>query len=676
MQKREAAERAGKLRELIAYHAAKYHTEDAPEISDEAYDALVEELISLERAYPELRSADSHTSRIGGEPLDVFEKVTHEVSQWSFDNVFTPDEFRAWDMRVRKLAASSGHRSADVSYVVEEKIDGLKVVLTYRDGLLVQAATRGNGEVGENITENVKTVRSVPLRLTEAVDIIAIGECWLPHSELERINTERLKNGELPFANTRNAAAGSLRQLDSRIAASRRLDFFSYDIDLFDPKKTAFPMPEWQREELELLNKLGFHVNTEYDVAQTTEEVIRVYEKKKDRTNTAEYSVDGLVIKVDSIAIQRALGYTAKSPRFGVAFKFPAEQATTVLEDIILQVGRTGVITPVAKLRPVRVAGSTVSRATLHNEDEIHRLDVRIGDTVVIQKAGDVIPDIVRVIPELRPKNAKKYIFPARVAACGGDGRIERIPGQAAHRCVNPHSREQQKRRFAYFVSRSALDIRGVGEKITSLLIDEGLIETFDDLFTLTEGDFLSLPGFAEISARKAHASLARAAENVPLARLITGLSIPQVGEETARDLAERFGTLEAIQAASVEELNTVQGIGDVVSRAIYDWFHETENRQMLARLLQHVRIAKLERKDDGALAGKTFVFTGSLPTLSRKDAEEMVRKQGGHASDSVSKKTSYVVAGEDAGSKLEKARQIGVPVLDEAGFLELIKKV
>lgn len=668
---KKVSERAKRLRELIHHHAEAYHTHDAPEISDAAYDALVEELRTLEEKHPELREKGTPVEAIGAAPLAQFKKVRHEVPQWSFDNVFDAEELAAWDARVRKLAVSAGFSESDVEYVVEHKIDGLKIILTYEDGRLVLGATRGDGEVGEDITENIKTISSIPHTLSAPVSCIVVGEAWLPKKELARINKEREQAREPLFANTRNAAAGSLRQLDPRIAAHRRLEAYIYDIDRFSGGG-RMKAPETQEEELELLKRLGFPVNSNHVRAKNVSDVVSIYNRLKDRHNKEEYGMDGLVLKVNSIAIQQRLGYTAKAPRWGVAFKFPAEQATTVVEDIVLQVGRTGVLTPVAHLRPVRIAGSIVSRATLHNEDEIKRLDVRIGDTVIIQKAGDVIPDIVRVLPELRTGKEKPYRFPKHVAACGGDGRIERVPGTSAWRCVDPGSPERRRRAFEYFVSKKALDIEGLGEKTVSLLLDEGLVQTYDDLFTLTEGDFRALPGFAEISAKKAVDAIEKVRKGVPLARLITGLSIDHVGEETARNLARHFRSIKNIRRASEEELRKVQGVGDIVARSVVQWFANKDNAAMLDRLLKHITVIEPE-VPSSKLVGKTFVFTGGLASMSRDEAAERVRALGGSVSSSVSKKTSYVVAGKETGSKERKAKELGVPVISEGEFLKLL---
>lgn len=672
----EAQKRAGKLREIIARHAHLYYVEDAPEISDAAYDTLLHELIAIEEAFPELVVPNSPTMRVGGAAVERFEKVRHAVPQWSFDNVFSVEELRAWDTRVRRWACEAGFAESDVSYTCEHKIDGLKIVLTYERGLLVRAATRGDGEVGEDITHNVRTIRSIPLSLSREIDITVAGECYLAEKELARINMERETVGEPPFANTRNAAAGSLRQLDPAVTASRRLDAFLYDIDAMNSRNSGIVAPGTQHEELKLLTTLGFKVCDGACVCKSADDVIELYKTLSAHHAKYAYGMDGLVIKVDRADIQTRLGFTAKAPRWGVAFKFPAEQATTVVEDIILQVGRTGVITPVARLRAVRVGGTLVSRATLHNEDEIRRLDVRVGDTVILQRAGDVIPDIVQVLTELRPVSAKMFTFPDSVSACGGDGRIERIPGQAAWRCANPDSPERRRRALEYFISKHALDIDGLGKKTAALLVDEGLVQGFDDIFTLTEGDFLALPGFAEVSAKAAIESIRLAARAVPLDKLITGLSIPHVGEETARDLAEHFKTLENLRSATKEELETVPGVGDVMADSVCTWFADRENTAMLERLLRHITLVTTKGQVHGdALAGKTFVFTGTLENISREEAEKRVRALGGHAASSVSKNTDFIVAGRDAGSKLEKASSLGVKVISEEEFETLCMK-
>jgi DNA ligase (NAD+) len=661
-------ERYVKLKEQVTHYRRQYHVYDKEEIPEAALDSLKDELVKIEREYPELITPDSPTQRVAGGALPQFKKVKHQVPQWSFADAFSISDIKEYDARVKRLL-----KGAKPTYVCELKIDGLKVVLTYEKGTLVTAATRGDGVVGEDVTHNVRTIDSVPLRLTRPVDIIVEGEIWMSEKELARVNRERKKNQEPLFANPRNAAAGSIRQLDPKIAAERGLDTFIYDV-----AKTNEKLPPTQYEELDYLRKLGFKVNTHFELAGSIEEVIEFWNKWKGKNKSLGYWIDGIVVKVNEHSLQELLGYTGKAPRFAIAFKFPAEQVTTVLEDIVLQVGRTGVLTPVAHLRPVSVAGSTVSRATLHNEDEIKRLDVRVGDTVILQKAGDVIPDIVQVLTELRPKGSKPYKWPTKVAECGGDGSIERVPGQAAWRCVYKNSFAQQRRVMRHFASKGALNIEGLGPSTVDALMEKGLLTHFDDFFTLKEGDLLTLEGFAEISSKKLIASIQKTAAGITLARFITGLSIPQVGEETAILLAQTYKTVDDVAAASIEELEGIKGIGDVVARAIYDWFHLTENKKLIERLKKHI---KIENPDFSArrnlaelpLAGKTFVLTGTMASMTRDEAKEKLRKLGADVSSSVSKKTYAVVAGEEAGSKLDKAEELGVKVMTEKEFLKLV---
>lgn len=670
--KTEAKKRIEKLRELIDYHRHQYHALDAPEIADEAYDSLMSELITLEAAHPEYYSEHSPSVRVGGAPLDHFEKVTHSSRQWSFDNVFSPEELRAWEERILRILAKE-EQPAKPTYCAEHKIDGLKIVLTYERGLLVSGATRGDGIVGENVTENLKTISSIPLRLQLPIDIVVTGEAWLPGKELARINAERVAADEAPFANTRNAAAGSLRQLDPRMTAKRKLDCFIYDIESINREGVKQPVPDTQRGELEFLRSLGFKVNGNFLFAHTLEGVIEYYDAWKGKRHSLPYEVDGVVVKVNEASYQQALGYTAKAPRFAIAFKFPAEQVTTMIEDIVLQVGRTGVLTPVAHLRPVLVAGSTVSRATLHNEDQIKRLDIRIGDTVILQKAGDVIPEIVSVLTELRTGKEKPYRFPKKVATCGGDGSIERIPGQAAYRCVHRGSYGEVRRKFHHFISKKVLDIDGMGPKTIDQFLELDLISSLDDLFTIRRGDLEGLAGFQEKSIENLLAGIEKA-KKTTLARFLFGLSIDQVGEETARDLAAHFGTFEKVEKATEAELAEIDGVGPVIAASIVAWFKDADNRALAKRLLRHIDIEKVApRRTGGKLSGKSVVVTGTLPTLSRDEAHERVREAGGAVAISVSKNTSYVVAGESAGSKLAKAKELGIPILDEAGLLELL---
>ena len=663
-------ERYKKLIKTVDKHRYIYHVLDKQEISDEAYDSLMRELLEIEGKYPEIISPVSPTQRVGDKPLDEFVKVKHEVRQWSYDDCFDFLELQKWDEKVRKMVGKEvSLKGEKIEYCCELKIDGLKIILTYKNGQFFQGATRGDGTIGEGVTQNLKTIKSIPLELTEPVDVIVVGECWFSKKELEKINEIRKKDGLEIFANTRNVAAGSIRQLDPKVVSERNLDSFIYDID-----KISGEIPKTQEDELILISKLGFKTNPNHEVFDSLAGVEKYYQKWGKNKDKLDYGLDGIVIKINSRKIQEALGYTGKSPRWGIAYKFLAEQVTTKVDDIVLQIGRTGVLTPVAKLTPVRVAGSLVSRATLHNEDEIKRLDVRVGDTVILQKAGDVIPDIVSVVKELRTGKEKEFIFPKKVDACGGDGSIERIPGQSAWRCVSKDSFAQQKRKFYHFVSKKAFNMDGLGPKIIDVLMDNNLISTFSDIFTLEKGDLLSLPRFGEKSVENIFASIEKS-KKVTLARFIVSLSIPQVGEETAIDVAKSFGTIEKIRNASVGDLQKINGVGDVVAESIVNFFADNENKKLVDVLLKNVKIEKVPVSDTGAkkFFGLTFVITGTLSNISRDEAKDKIRTLGGNVSESVSSKTSYLVVGENPGSKLEKAKELGIKVLDEASFLGLI---
>lgn len=655
-----------KLKDTINRYRMLYHVYDKEEISQEALDSLKHELTEIEAKYPEIIAPDSPSQRVAGKPLPGFKKVRHTIAQWSFNDAFSPGEMREFDARVKRFLESK----EQPTYLCELKIDGLKVVLEYKQGILQTAATRGDGVVGEDVTHNIKTIESVPLSLSRPVDVVVEGEAWMSAKALEELNRRQEKAGKPPFANPRNAAAGSIRQLDPSITASRKLDVFVYDVAQASEK-----VPDTQGGELEYLRELGFKVNAHYAIAPTIEEAIHYWEKWKEKGRAQEYWVDGVVVKVNERAFQERLGYTGKAPRFAIAFKFPAEQVTTIVENIVLQVGRTGVLTPVAHLKPVSVAGTTVSRATLHNEDEIRRLDVRVGDTVILQKAGDVIPDIVQVVTELRTGKEKPFKWPKKVAECGGDGSIERIPGESAWRCVDKNSFAVIRRKFHNFVGKGALDIEGLGKKTVDLLLEQGLVSEFDDIFTLTEGDVLPLPGFADISAQKLIAAIQKSAKGVPLSRLVVGLSIPQVGEETALLLAHEFKTIDDIAKATPERLMQISGIGEGMAEEIAAWFLDSNNRALIDRLKKEIRI--VSEKSTGSarktLAGKTFVLTGTLSAFSRDEAKKKLRALGADVSSSVSKKTSYVVAGESPGSKYTDAVRLGVPVLTEEEFLHIV---
>lgn len=670
----EVKQRAHKLRETINHHRYLYHVLDTQEISEAALDSLKKELFDLEAQYPELVTADSPTQRVAGKPLDAFAKVQHKVPQWSFNDAFTEDDIRAFVERIERFLSKEGLRQKP-TYSCELKIDGLKIVLEYARGGLVCAATRGDGTVGEDVTQNVRTIESVPLMLTESVDCIVEGEVYLSKKEFERVNAEQKNLGKPLYANPRNLAAGTMRQLDATLVAARKLDMFVYDV------ARAPHMPKNQIEEIAYLKKLGFKVNTQHQHCNDVHDILAFWKEWQKKAPKEHYLIDGVVVKVNERNLQEALGYTGKAPRFAIAFKFPAEQVTTIVEDIVLQVGRTGVLTPVAHLRPVSVAGSVVSRATLHNEDEIRRLDVRIGDTVILQKSGDVIPDIVQVLTDMRPSNSsgqalKKFVWPKKVSACGGDGSIERVPGQAAWRCVHKGSLAQQKRMWEHFVSKKTLDIDGVGKKVVAQLLDAGLVQTFDDLFTLTEGDFLSLEGFAEKSARQTVEAIKKSTV-VTVPRLLHGLSIQHVGEEVARLIANEFGTLAKIRIATKEQLETIDGVGAAVAQSVVQWFADAHNAMMLDRLLPHLTVAQTTghrpQATDARFVGKTFVLTGTLAAMSRDEASEKIRDRGGKTTSSVSKSTDYVVAGESAGSKLTQAQKLGVQVLSEQEFVTML---
>lgn len=661
---RKASERAAKLREAITTYRTLQHEQDVSPISPEALDSLKYELAALEEKYPELITAASPTQVVAGAPLPFLKKVRHAVPQWSFNDAFTEEDVRAFDKRVRKISGAAP------TYDLELKIDGLKIILTYEKGVLATAATRGDGVIGEDVTHNIRTIASVPKKLERPLDIVVEGEVYLTRSGLARLNALRKKRGEPEFSNPRNAAAGSIRQLDPKIAAERPLEVFIYDT-----AQTSELFPATQTEELKRLTELGFPVNAEHRHADTLDEVFAYWRKWREpkARGKLDYQLDGVVLKVEDHAQQETLGYTGKAPRFAVAYKFPPEQVETVLEDIALQVGRTGKLTPVAHLRPVAVAGSVVARATLHNEDFIASKDIRIGDTVILQKAGDVIPEVVSVIMELRPKGAKPWKFPTHSPLCGGDGSIERVEGEAAHRCSVAGSFEQQARKLAHFAGKHALDINGMGSETVRLLMEQNLISDFDDIFELTKDELLALEGFEETKAAKLIKAIG-AATAVPLDRLLVGLGIPHVGEETAYLLATRFETLAKLREANEEMLSRIDGIGPIIGRAVAEWFKDKNNRALLARLTKHLKVQKVVAPSKGPLTGQTVVITGTLPTLSREEAEARVRRAGGKAASSVSAKTSFVIAGENPGSKFDTAKQLRVRVINEAEFFKLTK--
>lgn len=669
--KEDAVERLLKLRTTIEHHRYLYHVLNKSEISPEALDALKHELVLIESAYPDLVTPDSPSQRVAGAPLKGFKKVKHTVEQWSFNDAFNAEEMYEFDMRVRNMLSKELREKVSPSYVCELKIDGLKIVLTYEDGVIVTAATRGDGVIGEDVTANIKMIESVPLSLNQKVSGVFEGEVWMGKSTLLRVNKEEIKAHRPPYANPRNLAAGTIRQLDPAVVKARTLDVFVYDITAFENE-----VPATQMEELALLKKLGFKVNSNFTECKNIDDVIAYWQKWQKKALKEDYWIDGVVVKVNEKKYQDALGYTGKAPRFGIAFKFPAEQVTTVLEDIVFQVGRTGVVTPVAHLRPVSVAGSVVSRATLHNEDEIARLDVRIGDTVILQKAGDVIPDIVAVVKEMRTGREKKFVFPKFVEDTDGTQiPIARVLGQSAHRATSKNMFAQKQRKFYYFASKKCFNIDGCGPKVIDALLGADLISNFDDLFTLTEGDVLALPRFAELSAKNLIEAI-NSARTITLGKFLTSLSIEHVGEETAHDIADHFSTMQKVRTATLEDFNSIYGVGEVVARSLADWFADKHHSALLDRLLMQIKMVnpqKLKAKSS-KFDEKTFVLTGTLKTLDRDEAKERIRALGGEIAESVSKKTSFVVAGENPGSKLTKAQSLGVSVLDEQEFLKMLK--
>lgn len=670
--------RALMLRERIAHHAALYHTHDAPEISDEAYDALVRELLALEAQYPSLRS-ESPTQRVGGKVLEGFQKTVHPVPQWSYDNVFGFDELTVWDERNRKILEKVGEPKARQPwhYCCELKIDGLKIILTYENGRLVTGATRGDGAVGEDITENIRMIRSIPQVIADMRTLAIIGEVWMKKSDLQKINREREAQELPPYANPRNLAAGTLRQLDTRVVAERDLQTFFYDLTVLGDEE-AF---KTHSDELANLRDLGFSVNPETRIVRTLEAIQEYVDEWTGHRNNQEYCIDGVVIKLDDTSLREHLGYTAKSPRFGVAYKFPAEEVTTVVEDIDVQVGRTGALTPVAHLRPVLVAGSTVARATLHNQDEIDRLDVRVGDTVILRKAGDIIPEILQVLLELRPAKTKRFILPTKCPVCGAPtARRDGVTNASvALYCTNRHCSAQSLENLIHFASKKAMNIVGMGEKIVEKLMDEKLIATPLDIYSLRAGDLETLEKFGELSSSNLIANIEKS-KKTTLSRLLFGLGIHHVGEETADVVASNLSWKTQEELFSIltnlsdDQLTAIEGIGPVVARSITDYFADPDRQGILRGLLSILELEKPKKvATTSALSGKTFVLTGTLATMSRDEAKEKIKALGGKVSSSVSKNTDYVVAGENPGSKLDEAEKLGVKVLDEQEFQNLL---
>jgi len=662
-----ARARVDELRREIEEHNVHYYVEDAPVVTDAEYDALMRELVELEEAYPGLVRPDSPTRRVGGRPLEAFPRAPHDVPMLSLDNAYGEDELRAWFERVQR-----GLEAEEPPPVVAElKIDGLSISLTYEDGVLTRGATRGDGTTGEDVTVNLRTVREIPLRIDDRRPperFVVRGEVYMTRTGLERLNAARLAAEEPPFANPRNAAAGSVRQLDSRVTAARPLRFFAYTL-------LGAEGPQSQAAALERLAAWGFPVNPEWRQLEGVEAVVAHCEAWQERRHELDYEIDGVVVKVDGFDLQADLGTTAKHPRWAVAFKFPAEEATSIVEDIMVTVGRTGKLTPTAVLEPVEIGGVTVQMAGLHNADEVARKDVRIGDTVVVARGGEVIPQIVRVVPEKRPAGAKRFRMPRKCPVCGAE--VVRLEGEVAHRCTNVSCPSQLREKILHWGGRGAMDVDGLGEVLASQLVERGLVHDLADLYELDHDTLIGLERMGELSAANLLAALERSKAR-GFRRALYGLGIRYVGSTVAEILAAAFGSVDELAEAGEEELTEVDGVGPVVAGAVRAFFDRRQNREVVRRLQEHGvdftrHGAPMER--GGPLAGKTFVLTGSLEGWSRPQATADIESRGGRVTGSVSGKTDWVVAGADPGSKLDKARELGVEVLDEAAFRDLLAR-
>ncbi|PIS42290.1 MAG: NAD-dependent DNA ligase LigA [Candidatus Kerfeldbacteria bacterium CG08_land_8_20_14_0_20_40_16] len=673
MNKQQVKERIEKLRQEINHHRYLYHVLDKQEISDAALDSLKHELDELERKFPELITPDSPTQRVGGKPLDEFKKVQHKLPMLSLTDAFLFKEIQEWETRNKKLLPLE----TKLDYYAELKIDGLAVALIYKKGILWKGATRGDGKIGEDVTENLKTIEAIPLRVNlenfsqsiqkkVAEELEVRGEIFMKKADFDQLNEIQEKNKQPKFANPRNAAAGSIRQLDPKITASRKLSFMAYSLVTDLGQKT-------HQESHELLEALGFRAGTNLNqYCPDLQAVEKYHSEVNKKRNSLPFWIDGIVININDQQTFGRLGVVGKAPRGAIAYKYPAEQATTVVEDIQVQVGRTGALTPVAHLKPVRVAGSTVARATLHNEDEIKRLDVRIGDTVIIQKAGDIIPDVVKVLSKLRTGKEKKFKMPVTCPICGS--KVIRRTGEVAYYCSNKNCFAIQKEKIYHFVSKKAFDIEGLGPKIIDQLLENNLIKDVSDIFSFTASDLEPLERFAEKSAANIIEAVEKA-KKITLARFIYALGIRHVGEETAIDLANHFRTISRLQKASFDDLNKIYEIGEVVARSISDFFRDNRNLQLIARLLnQGIKIKEPEVRKKTAASGKAFVVTGTLPSLSREEAKTKIREAGGKAASSVSPSTDFVIAGDNPGSKYEKAKKLGVKIISEKELLNLLK--
>ena len=667
MNKTEAKKRIEELRKKTEYYATKYYDEDKPEISDFEYDMLMVELRNLEKEYPEYKSKDSLTQKVGGHVKEGFKKVTHEVPLQSLQDVFSFEEVEEFDERIQKQAEENGIEK--VNYVVETKIDGLSAALEYKQGKFVRGATRGNGLIGEDVTENLKTVKTIPMELTDKIDITVRGEVFISKKDFEEMNQEREENEQELFANARNAAAGSLRQLDSKITAKRPLDIYIFNVQKIEGKTFNSHF-----EELEYLSKLGFNVNPVRIPCKNIEEAEKAIEKIGEDRENLTFGIDGAVVKVDDLRFREILGSTIKVPRWAVAYKYPPEKKETILKDIICQVGRTGVITPMAILEPVKVAGSTISKTTLHNEDFIKEKDLKIGDTVVIQKAGDVIPEIVEVVKSKRTGKEKDFEMPKVCPVCGA--LAVREEGEAAIRCTGIECPAKLFRNLVHFVSREAMDISGLGENIIQQLLDRNLIKNIASIYELKFEDIASLKKNGTKFAQNLVDAIERSKQN-DLSKLITALGIRHVGVKASKMLAKKYKTMDNLMKATFEELSMIDDIGPIVANSIVEFFSEEQTIDLIDKLKNAgVNMKSLEEEsEDNRFEGKTFVLTGSLEEFTRKEASELIEKFGGKTSGTVSKKTSYVLAGEEAGSKLTKAQNLGVTIITETEFKEMLEQ-
>ncbi|TQQ04583.1 NAD-dependent DNA ligase LigA [Vibrio cholerae] len=667
----DVAQRLTELRKTLHEHGVRYYVEDAPTIPDAEYDRLMRELLELEAAHPELMSSDSPSLRVGGRPLDAFESVVHEIPMLSLDNAFDDSELESFYRRMTDRLPAVQHSA----FCCEPKLDGLAVSLLYENGVLTRAATRGDGTTGENITENVRTIKSIPLRLQGAdfpTRLEVRGEVFMPKAGFEALNARALKKGEKQFVNPRNAAAGSLRQLDSKITAQRPLAFYAYSVGVIEGGELA--TSHYQR--FLQLKGWGLPICPETKLVTSLTEVKAFYQDILQRRQSLAYEIDGVVIKVDDIQLQERLGFVARAPRWAIAYKFPAQEELTLLNDVEFQVGRTGAITPVAKLEPVFVGGVTVSNATLHNADEIERLGVMVGDTVVIRRAGDVIPQIVSVVLERRPENAKSIVFPTRCPVCQSD--VERVEGEAVARCSGGLiCQAQRKEALKHFVSRKAMDVEGLGDKVIEQLVDREMVSTPADLFRLRAGELTILERMGPKSAQNVIDALNKAKQTT-LPKFLYALGIREVGEATALNLAQHFLSLEAIQQASLEQFIEVPDVGVVVASHLQAFFAQDRNQQVINELLEQgitwPALTAAPVAVDSALAGKIVVLTGSFTQLSRNDAKAALQALGAKVTGSVSKNTDIVFAGEAAGSKLAKATELGIQVFDEQALIEFLK--